>query len=189
MTAVIGVVLAGGQGRRMGTAKAVVDVAGRPLLHHPLEALRGVCSQLVIVAKRSSVLPELGPEVAVWLEPDEPQHPLTGLLHALQQAGGAAVLVCAVDLAAIDSDTLRKILSAADQDAAADAVVPRAASRLQPLCALYRPSAIGHIERSKPGARVLDVVASMTVAEVPFDSNAPFANVNTPEDAAQLRRA
>jgi molybdopterin-guanine dinucleotide biosynthesis protein A len=189
MTAVIGVVLAGGESRRMGTPKAIVEVGGRPLLRHPLDALREVCGALAVVAKKDSVLPALGEGVALWLEPDEPRHPLTGLLHALRCAGGADILVCAVDLAAVDAQTLGKILLAAEAAPVADAVVPRAAGRLQPLCALYRATAMTAIEGHAPGARVHDVVATLSVAEVSFGDAAPFANINTPGDVDQARRA
>jgi len=50
----------------------------------------------VIVAKRDTPLP---PDAApAWEEPDEPAHPLLGIVTALEQADGRAVVVCACDL-------------------------------------------------------------------------------------------
>ena len=54
----VGVVLAGGPGRRMGGDKAVVALDGRPLLLYPLAALRAAgIADVALVAKRATELP------------------------------------------------------------------------------------------------------------------------------------
>src|SRR5439155_10908431 len=66
----VGVVLAGGAGRRMGGAKATALLAGRPLVAWAVEALRaGGLDEVAVAAKASTVLPAL--DVPVWLEPEE----------------------------------------------------------------------------------------------------------------------
>ena len=91
----IGVVLAGGAGRRIGGDKATVELEGRPLLHYPLSVLRAVLDEVAVVAKQSTVLPGLDVEIAIWLEPEEPRHPLAGIVHALRCARGRPVVVVA----------------------------------------------------------------------------------------------
>lgn len=89
----LAVVLAGGRSRRMGRPKAVVPLGGRPLIAWPLAAAAAAGLDAVVVAKHGSELPPL--EVAVWDEPDAPAHPLTGLVAALERAGGPIVaLAC-----------------------------------------------------------------------------------------------
>lgn len=66
----IGVVLAGGAGRRMGGAKASTPLAGRPLIAYPIAALRAVLAPVAVVAKRDSGLPPVGYGVEIWREPD-----------------------------------------------------------------------------------------------------------------------
>src|SRR3954447_14869992 len=117
--AVIGVLLAGGQGRRIGGDKAVVELEGRALILYPLEALHEVCEQVVVVAKRDTMLPPLAGLADLWIEPDEPRHPLTGVEHALRLAAGRPVLVLAVDLPLVDGATLTAIAHADPQGAAA----------------------------------------------------------------------
>src|SRR3982751_2329337 len=107
----IGVVLAGGRGRRLGGDKAIVELEGRPLLLYPVEALHSVCDEVVVVAKRDTLLPPLSGVADLWIEPDEPRHPLVGVAHALGLAVGRPVLVVPVDLPLIDAATLRAILS------------------------------------------------------------------------------
>src|SRR5439155_15648809 len=54
----IGVVLAGGGGRRLGGAgKAGVELAGRPLLAWVLEALTGALDEVAVAAQPSTSLP------------------------------------------------------------------------------------------------------------------------------------
>ena len=74
----VGVVLAGGRGRRLGGDKAIVELEGRALVHYPLEALHEVCDDVVVVAKRDTLLPPLSGIADLWIEPDEPRHPLVG---------------------------------------------------------------------------------------------------------------
>ena len=67
---VIGVVLAGGSGRRLGRgSKAAVVLAGRPLVSYPVSALGEEGDRIAMVSKRSTALPELS-GVERWDEPD-----------------------------------------------------------------------------------------------------------------------
>ena len=179
----VGVVLAGGLGRRLGGDKAIVELEGRPLALYPLEALHEVCDQVVVVAKRDTLLPPLSGLAQLWIEPDTPRHPLTGVVHALRLAAGRGILVVAVDLPLIDAATLRAI-AAADPGGAV-AVVPRVHGRLQPLCALYTPRALAGLDAFDETARATDLVVALGIREVePADPTA-FYNVNRPEDLLQ----
>src|SRR3954469_3077639 len=106
----VGVVLAGGAARRMGGAKATALLAGRPLVAWALDALREAgFDERAVVAKRDTPLPEL--DVPVWIEPDEPRHPLAGVAHALQRAGGDVVTV-PVDVPLVPAALLRELAAA-----------------------------------------------------------------------------
>ena len=84
----LGVVLAGGRSSRMGASKASIELAGAPLIERPLRAMREARLEAVVVAKPDTDLPPL--DVPVWQEPEEPSHPLTGIVAALEQGGTAA---------------------------------------------------------------------------------------------------
>lgn len=176
----VGVVLAGGRGKRIGGDKAVVELDGRPLLLYPLAALSTVCDEVAVVAKRETALPPLGGRAVVWVEPDEPRHPLCGVVHALRLAAGRPALVVAADMPLLDAETLRRIC-AHPRDGAA-AVVPRADGRLQPLCALYTPRALDGLADFDPAVRTADAVAALGIAELECDHAEAFFNVNGPED-------
>ncbi len=167
----LGVILAGGRATRLGGDKATVPLGGRPLVAWPLDALRAVLDEVVIVAKRATVLPELS--VPVWIEPDEPSHPAVGLIHALDNAGGRSVLVCAADLPLVDAVVVRRLATTPGE-----AVVARAGGRVQPLLARYGPGALEALRAVLPAGSMTGAVEAVEV-DVPEEA---LLNVNTPED-------
>ncbi|MBA3261589.1 MAG: NTP transferase domain-containing protein, partial [Thermoleophilaceae bacterium] len=131
----VGALLAGGSGSRLGRgSKPAVLVGGRPLASYPAQALAAVCERVVVVCKRDTELPDL-PGTERWDEPDEPRHPLAGIVHALVTAGGP-VLVCAADMPFVTADACRTLLQAAG---ASSAVVATAEGVLAPTLGLYAP--------------------------------------------------
>ncbi|HET6505775.1 MAG TPA: NTP transferase domain-containing protein [Baekduia sp.] len=182
-TAPVGVVLAGGRGRRLGGDKAIVELEGRALVHYPIEALHSVCDDVAVVAKRDTLLPSLSGIADLWIEPDEPRHPLVGVAHALGLAVGRPILVVAVDLPLVDAAVLRTIMAADPGPSGATVVAPLAYGRLQPLCALYTPGALAAgLNRFDPSARTIEVVESLGVRVVEGLEETAFFNVNAPED-------
>lgn len=186
----IGVVLAGGAGRRIGGAKAIVELRGTPLVRYPLAALQAVLAEVVVVAKHGTALPPL-PGVPIWLEPALPRHPLAGIVHALEGAGAAAriegmareILVSAGDLPFLTPSLVERL--AREDAGGALAVVPRAGGRLQPLLARYGPAAHAPLAAAltaDPIPRLTDAVAALEPRLVEIDDATPFFNVNAPED-------
>jgi molybdopterin-guanine dinucleotide biosynthesis protein A len=188
----IGVVLAGGTGRRIGGGKASVLLRGTPLVAYPIAALQLVLAEIVVVAKADTELPPLS-GIPIWTEPAQPRHPLTGIVHALVQGGGRSVVVCAGDLPFTEPSLVWRL--ATEDTGGAAALVPRAGGRLQPLLARYEPIALrplaAALAREQPG-RLTDVVAELAPRVIELDDERSFFNVNVPEDlltaAAMLDR-
>ena len=91
---------------------------------------------MAVVCKRRHELPTC-PGVERWDEPDEPRHPLTGIVHALATADGP-VLVCAADMPFVTADACRTLLEAAG---GGPAVVATADGVLQPASGCTRRGA------------------------------------------------
>lgn len=179
----MGAVLAGGSGRRLGaTSKPAVLLAGRPLVSYPVEAMRQVCDQVLVVCKADTPLPSLPAVDGRWDEPDEPRHPLTGIIHALQQADGP-VLVCAADMPFVTTEVLRTLLKPSTA-----AVVATTNGRLQPVLALYRPMVLHRLNEAASDAPLTRTVEALEPATVEVPEAVTFS-VNTPEDlrAAEAR--
>jgi molybdopterin-guanine dinucleotide biosynthesis protein A len=182
----IGVVLAGGVGRRLGGSKATVKLAGRPLISYPLDALRRALSTVAVVAKPDSELPAL-PGVTVWIEPQEPQHPLAGIVHALRCADGRPVVVCATDLPLV-SEALIRSLAQADAGAS-PAVLAWAERRIQPTLGRYGPELLEPLARAleQPDRALTEVVEELGPKLLPVSDAEQLFNVNTPEDLLHAR--
>jgi len=129
---VIGALLAGGRGTRMGASKATIELGGRLLLEHPLNAFVHAGIDAVVVAKVGTSLPPMPLEI--WREPDEPTHPLRGIVTALEHANGRAVLVCGCDMPFVSPGLLTSLATSNEP-----LVVPHAGGRYHPLIARYAP--------------------------------------------------
>jgi molybdenum cofactor guanylyltransferase len=181
VTLPVGALLAGGRGRRLGGDKAVVALDGRALLTYPLAALRAALPEVAVVAKRGTRLPHVEPEPPVWIEPDEPRHPLAGIVHALRCAKDRPVLVCAVDLPLVTAELVGRL--AAEELGERGAVVARAGGESQPLFALYAAAALPILARAGERAPLREVVARLGAREVDLgDDDALLCNVNAPDD-------
>jgi molybdenum cofactor guanylyltransferase len=177
----LGVVLAGGAAIRMGGAKMTATLAGRPLIAWPLAALGAILEDVVVVAKRHTPLPRLA--APLWIEPDEPRHPLAGVVHALRRAGGRGVVVCAGDLPLVTPADVRALVEAPVERAA----VARGAGRLQPLLARYEASALAALAAALPDASATAAARALNPVEVDVPS-ASLLNVNTDEDLSAAER-
>lgn len=186
MNAVLGAVLAGGAGARMGRAKATLELAGRPLISYPLAALIEARLETVVVAKGESELPEL--PVPLLLEPEEPAHPLCGIVAALRHADGRSVLACGCDMPFVSSVLVERIAST---DGAL--VLPSMGGRLHPLLARYGPALLDPLQRALEEERPLQETAAQ-LGPVVLDERDLAAygdpeqllfNVNTPRDLAR----
>jgi len=161
-------------------SKPAALLAGRPLMAYSAEALAQVCERVAVVCKRSSEVPSLA-GVERWDEPDQPRHPLTGIVNALETAG-APVLVCAADMPFVTAEACRSLLTVAAR-AGAVATVAIAGDVLQPVLAVYAPVALDVLRSAagdEPLARTVERLDPVRVA-LP----APLLrSVNTAEDLA-----
>src|SRR4051794_38161414 len=190
MNGVIGAVLAGGGGSRMGGGKAAAMLAGRPLAAYPAEVLAQVCERVAVVCKPDTELPLIrGAER--WDEPVDPRHPITGIAYALEradgpvlvcaadmpfvtadacrsliEAAGGRVLVCAPDWPLVTADACRSLIEAAGGAGAVDAAVAIAGGVLQPVLGLYAPTALAALRSAPENARLTDTVAALDPVRV-----------------------
>ena len=182
----VGAVLAGGRSRRMGSPKALVELAGRPLIAHVLAAVEAASLEPAVVAKPDSLLPPLS--CRVLREPAEPIHPLRGLLTALAASGGRPVVVLACDMPFVPPGLLAWLAGVDGR-----AVVVQAAGGVQPLLARYEPTVAPALEAALArGASAQEAVSVLDPRIVTESELARFGdpeliclNVNTPADVAR----
>ena len=177
-------VLAGGEGRRMGGSKALVELNHRPLISYPLEAVWRALGSVTIIAKPDTELPSVS-GAAVWIEPREPRHPLTGIIHALSFADGRPVLICASDMPLVTSALIAEI--AGTDPGHAPAVVATLQGEIQPLLGRYEPSALAALSAlaADPGIRLRDAVAALHPVHYEVEDPDLLFNVNSPDELLQ----
>ena len=180
----MGVVLAGGLGRRMGGSKATVELNRRPLISYPLEALWRALGDVAIVAKFDTELPSV-PGAVVWIEPQEPRHPLIGIVHALSLSEGRPVVVCASDMPLVTPDLVGRIARA--DPLGAPAVVASVGGEIQPLLGCYQPSALAPLSAAAPdpGIPLREAVAALAPVRYEVDEPECLFNVNSPDELLQ----
>jgi len=187
---IIGYILGGGEGRRMGgVPKGFLEVGGSSLLTRVVERLRPQVSRLVI----NSNLPPgrfsaFGADVLADLQPG--LGPLGGLLSCFDHAAALVpapshVLTVPWDCPFLPPD-LAERLSAAD----ADAAIAESAGRGHPLTGLWRVELRAHLrhaveEEDLRAAR--DWAARAHARPIPFAAEPvdPFFNINTGDDLAR----
>ena len=163
----------------MGGGKPARELAGRPLIAWPADALVAACERVVVVAKARTELPEL-PGVERWDEPDEEHHPARGIAFALERAG-EPVLVCAADMPFATGEACRAVAGALGDAPAAVAV---ADGVMQPVLAAFAPRALPSLREAPPDAALTRTVDSLAPVLVEVDPRV-VRSVNTEEDLAR----
>jgi molybdopterin-guanine dinucleotide biosynthesis protein A len=185
----VGAILAGGRGSRIGGAKALVELAGRPLISYPVAAVEKAGLQAVVVAKPDSQLPPLA--CRVIHEPEQPRHPLCGIVAALRHAGARPLVTVGCDMPFIDPGLLAWLASIPEPLA-----VVSLDSRLQPLPARYDgvhlPALEAALEREEALRPALGSLRPRLLGEGELarfgDPSRLCFNVNTPADLERAER-
>ena len=139
MAQLVGVVLAGGEGRRMGRAKGDLAVDdGVSLAEHAALALGPLCGTVVISVAPGGENP--APDYSVIRDPEPAgRGPLAGIAAAFGATGSADLLVLACDYPRVDTEMLEALLRVATPDDEMVIVTDRR-GRDHPLVGLWRRS-------------------------------------------------
>lgn len=196
---IAGVLLAGGLGRRMGGGdKALVLLAGRPLIAHAAARLAPQVAALILNANgdparfASLALPVVPDDV-----PDSPG-PLAGVLAALhyfarERPRIRAVVSVSADAPFVPPDLVRRLEDALSASGAPAAVAQSRGQRHH-VIGLWSLDAAREIEAAlaKGERKAEAMVDRLGAVAVPFpdldiagEPVDPFFNVNTPEDLAR----
>ena len=179
---VTGIVLAGGQGRRMGGVdKGLVELAGKPMIAHVLARLAPQVGAVLINANqnleryRAFGHPVIPDEVGGFAGP------LAGLHAGMTQASGALVVTVPCDSPFLPLDLVSRLRARLDKEHAQLAVA-RTFDQPHPVFALARRDLLPNLAAFlESGGRKIDTwYAPLAVVEVGFDDEAAaFRNINT----------
>ena len=189
---VTGVVLAGGESRRMGQNKALMPLGGERLVDRVARTLRACCAELLMVTNSPEVYADVGIRMVGDVWPGKGS--LGGIYSAIHHAATPYVLVVACDMPFLQPASLTYLI---EQIGDYDVVIPDVLGEQQPLHAIYGRACLEPIRRRLEADRLRIVgflpdvrVRTVTAAELQsFDPGLlAFQNLNTPEEFAAAAR-
>jgi molybdenum cofactor guanylyltransferase len=156
VSAVAGVVLAGGRSTRMGRPKASLEWHGSTLLHRVTGIVgRAIDGPVIVVRARGQELPALPPGVRVVEDAADGRGPLQGLAAGLAAAAGEAPVayVSSTDVPLLHPAFVRAVARAASSDDV-DVALPIVHGFRHPLAAAYRTALVPAVEELIAGDRM-----------------------------------
>jgi molybdenum cofactor guanylyltransferase len=188
---ITGVVLAGGQGRRMGGVdKGLKSLRGRPMIEWVIERFAPQVDELLINANQNletyaayghRVIPDAIGGYA---------GPLAGLHRALAEARHPLVATVPCDSPFLPRDLVARLRAALAAERA-DLAVARTGEQPHPVFCLCRRTLLAGLGAFlDAGGRKIDAwYAALRVAEVGFDDEAAgFSNINTQAELVSFER-
>jgi molybdopterin-guanine dinucleotide biosynthesis protein A len=195
---VVGVLLAGGQSRRMGGGdKCLRLLGGRPILARIIDRVRPQVRRLILNANGDPArfadygLPVAGDSVEGFAGP------LAGVLAGLDWAAAHApdcpmVATVPTDAPFLPENLVSRLLSAVEQESA-DLACAASNGQSHPVVGLWPVRLRDALRRAMTGEDIRKVdswtaryrLATVEFLSVPVD---PFLNVNRPEDLAEAER-
>ena len=182
---ITGVILAGGQGRRMGTVdKGLRELRGKAMAAWVIERFAPQVDEMLINANQNlDVYARFGYRVI----PDEIggfAGPLAGLQRGLSEASHPLVATSPCDTPFLPADLVARLHAALEADAAQLAVA-RTGDQPHPVFCVCRRDVLPHLTAFlQQGGRKIDAwYATLKVVEVVFDDQPDaFSNINTPSE-------
>lgn len=183
---VTGVILAGGEGRRMGGEdKGWVPLQGLPLIKRAIERLRPQVDRIIISANRNIEAYEaLG--YPIFHDSTPYMGPLGGIAACLRNIDTEYALVVPTDAPLIPLD----LVTILRQHQPANLILCEDKKRLQPLFGLYHRSLAESIEDFlKRGERKLTLwCEQQSPVRVTIGDNNAFTNLNTPAELSEFEK-
>jgi molybdopterin-guanine dinucleotide biosynthesis protein A len=180
------IVLAGGESSRMGSDKSFLEVGGKWMIQHIIDALAPHFEQVLISATEPGSYRSL--EAVVVPDRVPGLGPLGGLLTALETSRHDLNLAVACDIPNADPALVERLLWAAD---GVDAVVPKLGGETEPLFTVYRRSMIPAARELLAGGdrRTRSLFERGRVSYFELDEAERLLNLNTKAEYEAYRAA
>ena len=186
-----GVILAGGENKRMPVLKAFIEVEGEKIIERNLKIMKQLFKETFIVTNQ--------PELYIYLKTPllgdvyDIRGPMTGIFTSLLNSSNKWVFVSACDMPFINGELIKYMASKRDNY---DAVVPMQKNKIEPLFAFYSKQLMPSMEKAifsnKTGSK--DFLRDKRVKYIfnreikGIDAKAmSFINLNTLKDVGRVR--
>ena len=184
---IYGLVLAGGQSKRMGLDKALIRIDGETQLSRAVHLLDGFLDRVFVSARADQQDETERKKYHQIIDRYEDLGPIAGILSALQEHSDAGWLVLACDLPNIDETTIRFLLENKSEDQPFSAFKSSSDGLPEPLCAYYDAASESIIKAFIDDGvicpRKILIRADTHLLDQP--NPAALDNINTPQDLAR----
>ena len=186
-----GIVLCGGESRRMGRPKAWLSFGDEFMLQRVVRILRAVVEPIVVVGAPDQDLPPLEPPVELVHDQRRSRGPLEGLaagLSRMAQLGADAAYASSTDVPFLQPSFVQRMIELLGDALIA---VPHAEDKHHPLAAVYRTAVLPEIDRLLAVDRLrplflFDAVPTRVVKSDELQAADPtfqsLRNLNTPDE-------
>jgi molybdopterin-guanine dinucleotide biosynthesis protein A len=184
-----GLLLSGGESRRMQQDKAALVYRGEPQLLRAWRLLEAVTARSFISVREAQQSDPLRAPLAQIVDSYAAVGPVAGILSAQQRHPEAAWLVIACDLPLLEADTLLSLIAQRDEAADATAFLSRYDALPEPLCAIWEPSSQALLlQRYMQGSYCPRKALGLLHTKLLPAPGAALDNVNTPEERVEMER-
>ncbi|MFH2012285.1 MAG: molybdenum cofactor guanylyltransferase [Pseudomonadota bacterium] len=185
-----GVILAGGNSKRMGTNKAFLKINGQRMIDQTVDLFKNIFDEIILVTNSPQEYLYLNVRIVTDLIPGKGA--LGGLYTGLFFASSQHIFVTACDIPFLNREFIDYMISKVDNF---DVLVPHSIGGLEPLHAIYSKTCIRHIEallelndlkitNFYPKVRLKEIGFKETLSFDPKQSL--FFNLNVPEDLGKV---
>jgi len=191
-TDITAVILAGGQGRRMGGLdKGLLEFDGRRLIEILIERLQGQQLDILINANRNQATYEFYGYPVIGDQLEDYQGPLAGFASAMATVTSRYILTLPCDSPMLANNFADRFIKTQDREKS-PVCVAHDGERLQPVYALIDTRLLDDLKLFlDSGERKIDRwYAQHNYAQVDFsDDTVMFQNINTPEDQQRMQQS
>jgi molybdopterin-guanine dinucleotide biosynthesis protein A len=184
-----GLVLAGGESRRMGQDKAILNYHGRSQLEWAFDLLTSACERVFISVRPDQQYEPTRAKLPRIVDAKPGIGPIAGISAALDEHPQAAWLVLACDLPFLSKEALVHLSEHRDPQRIATAYRSSHDHLPEPLCAIWEPGArevvMQWIAMGKQCPRKLLINSDTQLIDQP-DARA-LDNINTPDEFVAAR--
>ncbi len=180
MTPLQGLILTGGQSKRMGQDKALMRSGSRTQLEQSYDLLQAQLSSVYVSIKASQVNDPVRSQYRLIMDAQNCSGPMAGILSAHKTNPDCAWLVIACDMPFLNSETLMQLIKARDNAYDATVFSNPDDSLPEPLCAIYEPNALVRVASDPtrlPSNSARDLLRQSRIKMI--EAKNPYALENT----------
>lgn len=184
-----GLVLTGGQSRRMGVDKATINYRGKPHGEYSFDLLIRHCDRVFYSVAADQ--PVENTPMPVIYDRLKDSGPIAGIHAALLEDSTSGWLVLACDLPMIHDDVIEALIAERDPEYLATAYVSEHDGLPEPLCAIYEPAMLAQLTEFMRGGTVCPrkLLMNSKVKLIKLPRGNALINANDPCESDVARRA